>query len=87
MYISITNFPGMFSVTSYVPTLQARYQPFVELDTFVGLVHKNDLRKNNPASFWLCLFCVVSYKTRQHLKNDNVLRITLPEMLQETLIT
>ena len=37
-YISITKFPGMFSVTSYVPMLQTEYRSFVELDNCVGLI-------------------------------------------------
>ena len=68
-YISITNFPGMFNVTSYVPMLQAEYRSSVEWDICVGLVHLSCLTKiNNPTCFWLCLFCLVSYKTRQHIK-------------------
>ena len=67
IHISITNFPWIFSVTSYVPMLQAKYRCYTELDNFIGQVHINLFTKN-PACFWLCLFCVGSYKTRQHLK-------------------
>ena len=74
-------FPGMFSVTSYVPMLQARYRSFVELDNFVGLVHLNWFTKERSSlHLTMPVLCgVTQYKATS--QNYNGLKTTLLELL------
>ena len=44
----------MFSVASYVPMLQARYQSFVEFDNFVGLVWLINGNTIQPSFHYAC---------------------------------
>ena len=76
----------MFSVTSYVPMLQARYRSFVELDNSVGLVHLNWFTKERPSLLLIMpVLCGVT-QNKATFQNYNGLKTTLLELLRETLI-
>ena len=56
IHISITNFPWIFSVTSYVPMLQPKYRCYTELDNFIRQVHLHlfTKKKIQPAFDYAC---------------------------------
>ena len=79
---------GMFSVTSYVSMLQARYRSFVELNNSLGLVHLNWLRKERSSLHLILIMPVLCGATQNKVssRNQNGLKTTLLELLRETLI-
>ena len=77
----------MFSVTSYVPMLQAEYRSSVELDNCVGLVHLSCLTKKQSSLFLIMPDLSGVIQNKATYQNYNGLKTTLPELLRETLIT
>ena len=77
----------MFSVTSYVPLLQAEYRSFVELDSCVGPMPLYCSTKKQSSLFLLCLFCklkrVQNYAARIVTGNFDYLNFRSADLLYE----